>query len=176
MVITDFGFKDLIFTPSGYLLGVRSNWEGVMISFDGGFSWNFINEGLITKRPGVFCADSAGTVYFGTDGSSVYKTNESFLKINNVQNSIPRGYFLSQNYPNPFNPLTNFSFSIPKAGNVKIVIYDAAGRQVSELVNQNLAAGTYNYDFYAGDLSSGVYFYRLTANEFTDVKKMILVK
>ncbi len=175
-VITDFGFKDLISTPSGYLLGVRTNWEGVMISFDSGFTWNFINEGLITKRPGMFCTDSAGNVYFGTDGSSVYKTDETLLKINNVQNSVPLGYFLSQNYPNPFNPVTNLRFGIPKAGVVKILIYDVVGRQVSELVNQDLAAGTYDFDFDAGGLSSGVYFYRLTADGFTDVKKMILVK
>ncbi len=175
-VITDFGFRDLIFTPSGYLLGVKTNWEGVMISFDSGFSWGFINEGLITKRPGVFCADSSGTIYFGTDGSSVYKTDETYLKLNNVQISVPVGYMLSQNYPNPFNPNTNIRLQIPEKGFVNLIVYDIIGRQVAVLVNEELSAGVYNVDFDASHLASGVYFCKLIADEFADVKKMMLVR
>ncbi len=89
---------------------------------------------------------------------------------------IPKNYSLSQNYPNPFNPVTNINFSIPSAGNVKIAVYDMLGREVSVLVNENLQAGSYKYDFDASGLSSGTYFYKINAGDFTDVKKMILVK
>jgi hypothetical protein len=93
-----------------------------------------------------------------------------------ASNEIPSSFELSQNYPNPFNPVTNIKFSVPQSGIVKLAVYDIAGKEVGLLVNQNLNSGTYNYNFDASELSSGVYFYRLTAEGFTDAKKMILVK
>lgn len=100
----------------------------------------------------------------------------STIGITPVSNNIPEKFELSQNYPNPFNPVTNIKFSIPKAGNVKLAVFDAAGRQLAELVNQQLNAGTYNYDYNASGLASGVYFYKLVSADFSEVKKMILVK
>ena len=89
---------------------------------------------------------------------------------------MPKGYSLSQNYPNPFNPVTNIQFSIPNSGTVNLTVFDASGRETESLVNEQLSAGTYNYELDASHLSSGLYFYKLVTNEFTDVKKMILVK
>lgn len=100
----------------------------------------------------------------------------STVGLENTGNELPEKFELSQNYPNPFNPVTNISFSLPSTGSVKLLVFDAAGKQVSELVNRELSAGTYNYDFNASGLSSGIYFYRLEAEGFTNVKKMILVK
>lgn len=100
----------------------------------------------------------------------------STIGIEPVSNEVPAEFVLSQNYPNPFNPVTNINFSIPKAGIVKLVVFDAAGKQVAKLVNKQLSAGTYKYDFNASHLSSGIYFYRLETAGFTDVKKMTLVK
>ena len=88
----------------------------------------------------------------------------------------PGRYDLSQNYPNPFNPSTQIRFSIPKAEMVKLAVYDILGKEVRTLINENRAAGTYNVDFNGAGLSSGIYFYRLTAGEFSEVKKMTLIK
>jgi uncharacterized delta-60 repeat protein len=95
-----------------------------------------------------------------------------------IQNRIeqPLTFSLSQNYPNPFNPVTKISFSIPNNSYTKLIVYDISGKQVRELVNNELEAGTYNIDFDASQLASGTYFYKITAGEFTEVKKMILVK
>jgi subtilisin-like proprotein convertase family protein len=89
---------------------------------------------------------------------------------------IPNFYSLSQNYPNPFNPSTSIKFSMPKGDNVKLVIFDILGREVKTLVNEFKNAGSYDVNFDASTLSSGVYFYRLEAGEFTDTKRMLLVK
>jgi hypothetical protein len=95
---------------------------------------------------------------------------------NNQQALIPEVFSLQQNYPNPFNPVTSIKFSLPKQSNVKLVVYDAIGREVATLVNGELKAGVYNETFDGTSLASGVYFYRIDAREFTDVKKMVLIK
>jgi len=98
------------------------------------------------------------------------------IGIHTISNEVPETFYLYQNYPNPFNPTTNIRFDISKAGNVKLAVYDIAGRQVSELINGNYNAGKYTYDFNAQNLATGVYFYRLETPEFTSIRKMILVK
>ncbi len=89
---------------------------------------------------------------------------------------IPNYYSLSQNYPNPFNPATQIKYTIPKAGNVVLRVYDVLGKEVKTLVNEKKEVGVYNIDFDASNLSSGIYFYRIEAGDFTAVKKMMLVK
>jgi hypothetical protein len=96
--------------------------------------------------------------------------------VNNNQNNVPNAYNLSQNYPNPFNPTTNISYTIPKAGSVKLVVFDVLGREITTLVNGVKTAGTHVVNFNASSLSSGVYFYRIEAGDFTTTKKMMLVK
>jgi tetratricopeptide (TPR) repeat protein len=91
-------------------------------------------------------------------------------------NSLPVRYELSQNYPNPFNPVTKINFAIQKQGLVTLKVYDMLGREVASLVNEFKQAGYYSLDFNASGLSSGIYFYRLQANDFTDIKKMVLIK
>ena len=88
----------------------------------------------------------------------------------------PNACSLNQNYPNPFNPATTISFTIPQAGQTSLVIYDLLGRTVQTLMNSPLAAGDYHIQWNAEALPSGVYFYRLTSGEFTDVKKTVLLK
>lgn len=90
--------------------------------------------------------------------------------------TIPNYYSLSQNYPNPFNPTTKISYTLPKAGNVELKVYDLLGREVATLVNETKQPGMYSVDFNASNLASGVYFYSIKANDFSAVKKMILVK
>lgn len=88
----------------------------------------------------------------------------------------PEKFSLSQNYPNPFNPSTVISYSVAKDGFVSLKVYNNLGQQVAELMNGVQTAGVYNAVFSASGLSSGIYFYKLEANGFTDTKKMILVK
>ena len=105
-----------------------------------------------------------------------YKNCFNLIGVTPISNSVPDRFSLSQNYPNPFNPVTNIQFEVPKAGFVRISVFDALGREVSTLIDQNMAAGTYKVDWNASDYPSGVYFYRLEADEFSQTRKMILIK
>jgi hypothetical protein len=96
------------------------------------------------------------------------------VSINN--NNVPKNYSLGQNYPNPFNPTTNIKFDIPKAGHVRLAVYDMLGNQVELLVNNEMQPGSYSTDFNAAKISSGVYFYRLETGDFSETRKMILTK
>jgi len=96
--------------------------------------------------------------------------------VSNNLSLIPDTYELSQNYPNPFNPVTQINFSIPKQSIVTLKIYDVLGKEVYTLVNESKPAGFYTVDFNASDLSSGAYFYRIEAGNFTDIKRMMLIK
>jgi len=83
---------------------------------------------------------------------------------------------LYQNYPNPFNPSTTIEYDLPKATDVRIEVYNTSGQKIQTLLNEKLAAGSHQVEFNAQNLSSGIYFYRIEAGEFQDVKKMILIK
>jgi len=104
------------------------------------------------------------------------RSTVTFTSINTISTEVPAKYSLSQNYPNPFNPATSIKFAITKAGFVSLKIYDLTGREISSLVNENLSAGTYNYAYNAANLSSGIYFYTLKADGFSETKKMMLIK
>ena len=85
-------------------------------------------------------------------------------------------YRLNQNYPNPFNPTTKISYSIPKDGLVTLKMFDVLGNEVAILVNENQAVDIYEVEFNAADLPSGIYFYKLTSENYTATKKLILLK
>ncbi len=96
--------------------------------------------------------------------------------VENSKNSLPEKYNLSQNYPNPFNPTSIIQYEIPKSSFVILKVYDVLGREVATLVNELEAAGRYNITFDASKYSSGVYFYRIEAGSFSQIKKMVLLK
>ena len=96
--------------------------------------------------------------------------------INPISTILPDNFSLAQNYPNPFNPTTKIKFSLPENTSVKLRVFNILGKEVETLVNSRLNAGTYEVNFNASKLSSGVYFYKLEAGSFTDIKKMVLVK
>ena len=117
--------------------------------------------------------------YNGTAvGSVTFDTTISCILsgIKNIQNGIPDKYQLEQNYPNPFNPSTTIKFSIPKDSYVELKIYDVSGKEVSSLISDPYKAGTYQVDFNASNFTSGVYFYKIVAGNFSMTKKMILIK
>ncbi|MBP1658287.1 MAG: 5'-Nucleotidase domain protein [Bacteroidetes bacterium] len=93
-----------------------------------------------------------------------------------IDPNAPLVYELAQNYPNPFNPATKIEYSIPMQSQVELKIYNLVGQEVGTLVNEIQKAGVHNVKFDAGNLASGVYFYRLVAGNFTSVKKMVLLK
>jgi hypothetical protein len=92
------------------------------------------------------------------------------------QELLPQEFRLEQNYPNPFNPATVISYQLPVSGNITLKIYDILGNEVATLVNEIKPAGSYKVEFNAKDFSSGVYFYRIQAGPFNQIKKMILLK
>ncbi|MCE1164382.1 MAG: T9SS type A sorting domain-containing protein [Bacteroidetes bacterium] len=92
------------------------------------------------------------------------------------QGETVNDYFLNQNYPNPFNPMTSIQYGIPKSGLVKLIVYDVLGKEVSVLVNEVKNAGKYIISYNASSLPSGIYFYKLSAGSYTEIKKMVLVK
>jgi hypothetical protein len=100
--------------------------------------------------------------------------NEFVIGINN--NQLPVSFKLYQNYPNPFNPASRIKYQIPKSSYVKLEVYDILGRSVKILVNQKQTAGSYEVEFDGSGFSSGVYFYRLKTDDFTETKKMLMIK
>ncbi len=94
----------------------------------------------------------------------------------NTSSIVPDNFRLDQNYPNPFNPVTRIRYYVPAVSNVRIILYDVLGKEILKMVNEVKQPGEFIYDFNGANLSSGVYFYRLDAGEFTDTKRMILLK
>ncbi|MCF8242721.1 MAG: T9SS type A sorting domain-containing protein, partial [Melioribacteraceae bacterium] len=90
--------------------------------------------------------------------------------------AAPNKYQLEQNYPNPFNPVTSIKFSIPQSGQVSLKVFNTLGEEVANLLNNKLEAGYHTIEFDASMLSSGIYFYRLSSNNFVAIKKMLLLK
>lgn len=119
------------------------------------------------------------TAYVGTFSTVNYgimKFELSGVSVEQIGVGVPEVYTLGQNYPNPFNPTTNINFSIPETGLVTLKVYNILGQQVAELVNDFKAAGTYEVNFDASDLTSGMYVYIINAGNFTATKKMMLLK
>ncbi|MFI5144828.1 MAG: T9SS type A sorting domain-containing protein [Ignavibacteria bacterium] len=110
----------------------------------------------------------------GTGGTATTICN--FVGINPMSNNIPEKFSLHQNYPNPFNPSSKIKFQISKLSEVKLIVFDVLGREVNALVNKQLNPGSYEVEWNGTDYSSGVYYYELTAGDYTQTKKMVLLK
>ena len=122
--------------------------------------------------------DSCLVIWGGINGTGSYVTggcSGPFIGIG-TNSSIAEGYSLSQNYPNPFNPSTIINFSLPVKSFVTIKVYDVNGKEIAELINEEKQTGAHSIEFNGVNLSSGVYYYKLTAGDFSQVRKMILVK
>ena len=100
----------------------------------------------------------------------------STTDISNLDNQIPNRFSLGQNYPNPFNPSTRIQYQVSNGSQVSLKVYDVLGNQVATLVDEYKPAGSYEVDFKAINLASGMYLYKIQAGSFVETKKMILLR
>jgi photosystem II stability/assembly factor-like uncharacterized protein len=121
-------------------------------------------------------ADQFGSINPAFYDAWDYDLRKSKTPTSVIDGNLPLVYELTQNYPNPFNPTTKIEYSIPVQAQVELKIYNVVGQEVATLVNEVQKAGIYHVRFGASNLSSGVYFYRLNAGNFTSVKKMVMLK
>lgn len=144
------------------------------------YQFNDATGELTLQAPGYL---GVATFYCTVEDDSLAAAVDSFYvkvtgvsSIEDLQNIVPERYVLDQNYPNPFNPETSIRFGLPVAGEVRIEVYNALGERIAVVYQGKKPAGYHEVFFDAGHLPSGVYFYRIQANSFTQVKKMILMK
>lgn len=157
-------------------------WGGTLKNISNAMSLKFYGNSTMTVNGMTICSweDTRNSATGETGG--IYCQNLKIdgtlgpVGIETLSSEIPDKFYLYQNYPNPFNPQTNIKFDLHNYSYVNLNVYDVTGRHVKNLVNQNLQEGTYQVDFNAGELSSGVYFYELKADDFVQRKTMILVK
>jgi hypothetical protein len=186
------GFKNT--TPNGgfvyeqpwgnytYAFGIVGNFimhagmVGIFWSPDNGVTWHDPGYPFLWTNNVYSMAQNGDYVFAGATNGVYRKSTSSFTGVSQIGTSIPEKFSLSQNYPNPFNPETNIKFGLPKTSGVTLIVYNQLGQSVAELVNQKLVAGTYEYNFNSTGLSSGVYYYKLISEEYSDTRKMILVK
>jgi hypothetical protein len=162
------------------VIPIPSNYQDV-------FKFDFANY---TGRIDTTYTDPTKWVFMktGLDGQQMLPqyvlplTNEQMQKlgyvigIRKISSAVPEIYNLYQNYPNPFNPLTHIKIQIAKSGFVKLKVFDALGREIAVLVNEIMKPGIYDVEFDGSGFSSGIYFYKLITNDYTQTKKMILIK
>jgi hypothetical protein len=124
-------------------------------------------------------AFGGGVVFVGAGQNRIFYDGSNVSPVVGISNNggeVPNAFSLSQNYPNPFNPTTNIKFAIPQASFVTLKVYDMLGREVASLISEEMTAGSYTVDWNALNFTSGVYFYKISAGNFTDTKRMVLIK
>ena len=164
----------------------QNNWD-LFFSPDGGITWEKIKLDIdIPERsyqwvvPQLTIDEGRIRIYMDNVGEGYTGTSENF-SIRGVvtvedEEAFSRSFNLYPNYPNPFNPSTTISFTLSNASRVSLLIYDIHGRKVESLIEGIQPAGSHSIEWNASNLASGVYFYRLTADEFIQTRKMILIK
>lgn len=168
-----------------------STLDGVFLSTDNGKNWKAVNTGFPSNLNILSLAISysnltnGNELFASTMSSGVWKRpiSDMITGVLKTQKTAPTSFRLEQNYPNPFNPTTVISYSVPRNAKILINVYDILGREVTQLVNGIKTSGQYSVQFNGNDLSSGVYFYSITAvpvdgktASYHRVRKMILLK
>ena len=149
---------------------------GVFVSTNYGESWSELADGLPnTVAIHLDYNQTTGKLRIGTHGRGVWEAN-GIIGIINYNSEVPENFSLSQNYPNPFNPVTNIKYQVQKSGFVKLTVFDMLGREIKTIINELQQPGTYTAQFDAAGISSGVYFYRLEVNGYSETRKMMLIK
>jgi photosystem II stability/assembly factor-like uncharacterized protein len=171
--INDMFFRDSL---QGLAAGYDTSRAGLILeTSDGGSSWRPVVEGLSSYLNALYYKD--GTVWAVGSRGLILKTEDWTTWINPYTNAqYPSHHKLYQNYPNPFNPSTTIEFTLPKSEYVDLKVYNILGKEVSTLVSKKLNQGNHIYTFDGKSLASGIYYYQLTAGDYREVKKMILLK
>ncbi len=162
-----------------FIAGSTTNSSAAILSWDSSKVPNGVSLTLtdLSHKGNLINMKTTGTYKFTINGvDSMQITSSVITGISEPSPVAPSNFALSQNYPNPFNPSTLISFDIPKQSIVKLVVYDILGRVIKTLVDEMKSPGNYKVRFDASMLTSGVYFYRITAGNFTDSKKLLLIK
>jgi Secretion system C-terminal sorting domain len=152
---------------------------GMYVSFNTGGTWEFLGQGIPIVTVGdIKIHPTENFLVAGTHGRGMYKINLDLVTGIETQGKevISNSFILSQNYPNPFNPSTSIQYTVSNLQFVSLRVYDILGNEVATLASEEQPPGTYEINFNALLLTSGVYFYKLQAGDFVDVKKMILLK
>lgn len=175
-IVNDYDLFDIsIPTPDVvYLIGVSK----VHKSINGGPWQSYYTYSSTSWKSGIALVNNT-TGFISTYGGGILKTTNGGgepIGINPLFNEIPTAFNLFQNYPNPFNPTTVIQYGLPKGSLVMVRVYDILGRLVKELVNTHQPAGNYSVSFDGSNYASGVYFYTIETPDFTQSKKMVLVK
>lgn len=173
--LVDEALNGLDFTSdaTGYAVGLNGY---ITKTTNKGVTWVEQVSGSSAILRSVDFIDSLTGFAVGDGGVILKTTNGGLTSLQQVNTCIPHKYILGQNYPNPFNPVTSIQFQIPTSNFVKLKIFDALGREVNELISEELSAGTYQIQWDASGEPSGVYYYRLSAGDFSQTQKMILIK
>ncbi len=164
--------SNFINNNTGYAGG---NFNRLFKTTTGGVSWvrQNINFGTILD---IDCVNDSVIWACGQPGLIYNTVHGGQTSVNQISQNIPENFKLSQNYPNPFNPLTTIKFSIKNKGIYKLEVYNSLGKLVENMFSKELPAGEYEYKFDGSNLSSGIYFYKLHNEKFSQTKKMILMK
>lgn len=169
----------LAFTTFGTFLFAGTN-GGVFLSTNNGANWTDVSEGLWGWTWPVYALAISGSDLYAGTYSGVWRRplSEMLTSVSAEGGStnMPTHFTLDQNYPNPFNPTTSISFDLPSRSMVSLKVFDMLGREVAAIVSEEMSAGSYLKQWNAVALPSGVYFYRLQADNFSDTKKIILMK
>ena len=170
-------------TPSGSNISVSVPLGDSSASGGGiGSTDNFPDLGTVLAKCDIAEIIVYDTLLTNSENLAIkqYLNNRYNLIITGVNDlrteKLPSKFSLSQNYPNPFNPVTTINYSIPAESFVTIKIYNSIGQEITSLVNENKSSGNYSVNFNGGNLSSGVYFYRMQAGSFVSTKKFVLMK
>jgi photosystem II stability/assembly factor-like uncharacterized protein len=170
----------LLNTDGSMYTGTKGYW--VYRSLNNGENWDIINSGMDQDKYVLsLLTTKSGYIFAGMDYYGLYRSvDKAITEVENV-NLKPSRFSLEQNYPNPFNPSTTIKYSIPlnersKTLNVQLVVYDILGREVATLVNQKQKPGSYEVEWNANKFPNGVYFYKINIAEYSEVRKMILLK
>jgi hypothetical protein len=159
-----------------YFAGTDSN--GVYASSDSGATWGPLGGGLSKASVLSLATDHDGFLFAGTQYRGVFRSAVTTTSVKEALTSYPKDFALSQNYPNPFNAGTVIGYRVEGSGVrvVRLVVYDVLGREVKTLLDEQKPAGTYQVEFDGSNLSSGVYIYRLSAGDYVESKRMILLR
>ena len=184
-IVQDIGYGDfsdyVSLTPGAYTFEIVDQSGAVLSAFAGDLS-TFADSALSVGLIGFLdpAANQNGPDFEmlgGTDGGNEIPFEKvPIVGIGDDDNPIVTSYRLEQNYPNPFNPSTTIAFALPNAEQVKLAIYDITGKLVDTVVDQPFGAGLHQVKWEAGNIPSGVYFYRLETKNFTQTRKLMLLK